>query len=320
MAQPTTDGILNINKPRGKTSFEVVHLIRELISEKRVGHGGTLDPAATGVLPICLGQATRVSEFMANASKVYRAEVELGVTTTTYDSEGDIVGEKDTSSITKSQVEECLNLFEGSIEQTPPMFSAIRHEGKHLYELARQGLEVERKPRNVQIFGILLLEASLPVITLEISCSRGTYIRSLANDLGQRLGCGAYLKSLVRLQTGPFHLSEALTLPELISAFRESRWREFLYPMDIVLLATKAALLGKEAIELVRNGVPLKIPGGARMITDVPYPPHLKRFSPDRTPPHYQSYCRAYSSRGQMVALLRYEEKRGVWQPWKVFA
>ena len=180
-----------------KTSFEVVAFVRRLSGERRVGHGGTLDPKATGVLPVGLGRGTRVAEFLAQENKVYRAQVELGTATDSYDVSGKVTWRGDVSAVTRELVEAALDSFRGLIEQTPPMYSALKYQGQPLYRLARAGIEVPRLPRKVNIFRLELLDFELPLLTLEVACSKGTYIRSLAHDLGQALGCGAHLKSLV---------------------------------------------------------------------------------------------------------------------------
>ncbi|MGB2885276.1 MAG: tRNA pseudouridine(55) synthase TruB, partial [Dehalococcoidia bacterium] len=187
------DGILNLDKPRGKTSFEVVAVVRRVSGERRVGHGGTLDPEATGVLPIYLGQGTRLVEFLVDARKVYQAEIELGISTDTYDATGRIVGRGDTSALTREDVEAATYSFKGSVEQVPPMYSAVKHQGVPLYRWARAGIELPRKTRKVEFYRIEVLEWRPPLLSLEVECSKGTYIRSLAHDLGAKLGCGAHL-------------------------------------------------------------------------------------------------------------------------------
>jgi len=187
------DGILNINKPRDRTSFSVVAMVRRLSGERRVGHAGTLDPAATGVLPVCLGQGTRVTEYLVDAAKTYRAQIELGVATDTYDASGKITEQGDPSGISREQVESALASFRGTIQQIPPMYSAVKHLGQPLYKLARSGIEVERKSRRAEIYRLEITDWQLPVVTIEVECSKGTYIRSLAYDLGRSLGCGAHL-------------------------------------------------------------------------------------------------------------------------------
>ncbi len=289
------DGILNINKPVGKTSFEVVAFVRKLSGEARVGHGGTLDPEATGVLPIGLGRGTRMAEFLAEERKVYQAQVELGTATDTYDASGKVTYRGDVSTVTKEQVEAALVSFRGLIQQTPPLYSALKYQGQPLYRLARAGIEVPRSPRKVNVFRLELLDFELPLLTLEVTCSKGTYIRSLAHDLGQALGCGAHLKSLVRLKSGPFHLSEAVSLPQLEDAFHHCYWQQLLYPLDVVLLRLMAIIVAEEKERAIVNGRPLLLRGG-----------------------NAGELCRAYSRDGRLIALLRFDGR--LWQAEKVLA
>lgn len=277
----------------GKTSFEVVAFIRRLSGERKVGHGGTLDPEATGVLPICLGKGTKVAEFLAGGRKVYRAQVELGTATDTYDSSGKVTWRGDSSQVTKEKLEAALVSFCGTIEQTPPMYSALKHHGKPLYRLARSGITVPRPRRRVNISSLKLLDFEPPFLTLEVACSKGTYIRSLAHDLGLALGCGAHLKSLIRLQSGPFHISEALSLPQLEAAFREQYWPELLYPLDAVLLHLIAIIVAGEKERAIINGRPLLLPG-------------------------FGERCRAYSLDGRLIAILRFDG--GLWRAEKLLA
>ncbi len=224
MPKMSINGILNVNKPEGGTSFSVVAWLRHLSGEKHIGHAGTLDPMATGVLPICFGQATRVVEFLANAHKVYRAQIELGATSDTFDREGQITRSSDPSAITAIQIEEALSKFRGCIEQSPPIYSALKYQGKRGYELARAGIPVEIKPRQITIFKLELIEFKLPTLTIEVECSKGTYVRSLAHDLGQYLGCGGYLVNLIRTQYGPFRIENALPVSEIKCIFHKGEW------------------------------------------------------------------------------------------------
>jgi tRNA pseudouridine55 synthase len=295
----SVDGILNVLKPAGKTSFAVVSLVRRWSGERRVGHAGTLDPDATGVLVVCLGQAARVVEYLAGAGKTYQAEIELGVTTDTYDAAGKVVGRSDPSSVTEAQVRRVLESFRGTIAQVPPMHSAIHHKGKRLYELARQGIEVDREPRQVEISRLDLLAWQLPVVTIEVDCSGGTYIRSLAQDIGSALGCGAHLKRLVRLKSGPFHLYDAVPLTVLEEAFRGDDWQSYVHPMDEVLLDWPAAILDRESEALVTRGVDVEL-----------------HFAGDTGPTG--SHCRAYSADGHFLAVIT-KTDTGLWHPEKVF-
>ena len=296
------DGILNINKPQGKTSFSIVAMVRRLSGERRVGHAGTLDPAATGVLPVCLGQGTRIIEFLVDATKAYRAQIELGVTTDTYDASGNITHQEDPSGITRKQLESAFSSFRGLIQQTPPMYSAVRHQGKRLYELARAGIRVERRSRLTRIYHLELIDWQLPIVTVEVVCGKGTYIRSLAHDLGQTLGCGASLKSLVRLRCGLFDIKDAVSLPQLEDAFRCGYWQRFVYPIDIVLLHWTAIVVSDATGQAIRNGRPVDY---------LELRPSALSSS--------EEHCRAYTSDGHFLGVLRFNPERGQWQPEKVF-
>jgi tRNA pseudouridine55 synthase len=253
------DGILNVNKPSGKTSFSLVARVKHLSREKRVGHAGTLDPQASGVLPICLGQGTRVIEYLFDATKTYRAEIELGVSTDTYDAAGKITRVVDASGIGRQSVEAALTGFQGLIQQIPPMFSALKHLGKPLYLLARQGIEIERKSRPTKIHSLRIVDWHPPVVTLEIICGKGTYIRSLAHDLGEVMGCGASLKNLIRLRVGPFEIGDALTLLQMEEAFHCGYWQQYLYPVDFILTRYPAIVVNQERLKAACNGVPLDL-------------------------------------------------------------
>lgn len=293
-----SDGILNLDKPKGKTSFDVVALVRRLSGERRVGHAGTLDPEATGVLPVFLGQGTRLIEYLAGEAKVYRAEIELGTATDTYDAAGKITQRGDISSLTREQIEAAASSFTGLIDQIPPMYSAVKYKGVPLYRLARAGLEVPRKARKVEISQLKIVDWQPPLLTLEVECSRGTYIRSLAHDLGQRLGCGAHLKSLVRLKSGPFHISDAISIPKLEAAFRQGNWTELLQPIDVAIFHLPEVTVSEEDERAVMNGRPLA--------SDIAEGTTAK-------------LRRAYSSEGRFLAILRYNDDSGYWKPEKVF-
>jgi len=295
---PVISGILNIDKPQGCTSHDVVAKVRRLFGQKRVGHAGTLDPLATGVLLVCLGQATRVSEYLMRGRKVYRAAAHLGLSTDTYDAEGRVTATAPEVNVTLTQLEEALSAFVGRMEQMPPMYSALKHQGTPLYKLARQGKTVERKPRSVEIYDIKLSDWSSPVLTIEVACSPGTYLRSLAHDLGQRLGCGAHLSSLTRLASGHFTLDEAVGLDALSEAFATGQWAELIHPLDEALLDFEAITFGSQAERQIRFGQQVQGP----------------------RPSSPSSLCRAYSTEGRLIALLQYDDETGLWQPKKVFS
>jgi tRNA pseudouridine55 synthase len=264
--------------------------------ERRVGHAGTLDPEATGVLPVCLGQGTRLVQFLMDAHKTYRAEVEFGVTTDTYDATGSITSKGDPSGVNREGLISALNSFCGLIPQIPPMYSAVKHGGKPLYELARSGIEVERKSRLTWVYRLELIDWQPPVATIEVECGKGTYIRSLAHDLGQLLGCGASLKSLVRLRCGLFGIEDAVSLPQLEDAFRYGYWQQFSYPIDFVLSHWAAIVVGDTMEKDIRSGRSLVF---------------------DRTA--YGNHCRVYTGDGLFLGVLRFNSERGQWQPDKVF-
>jgi len=291
------DGILNINKPAGITSLEVVKIVRRLSGERSVGHAGTLDPGATGVLPVCLGQATRVIPFIVEAHKIYLAEIELGVSTDTYDADGNVTQKVDPSYITREQVEGELPSFSGSILQKPPMYSAVKHQGKRLYELARSGIEVEREPRRADVFRLKLMDWRPPLCTIVVECGKGTYIRSLAHDLGQSLGCGAHVRELARLRSGIFDIDDSVTIPQLEASFKHNDWQDSLYPIDVVLEHWTAVIVSGEKENAIRNGQQLAL--GEEEDKD---------------------YCRAYSIDGRFLAVLRFLPEKNLWQPEKVFA
>jgi tRNA pseudouridine55 synthase len=219
------DGILNVDKPAGNTSYSVVARIKRLSGERRVGHAGTLDPDATGILPICLGKATRIVEYLTGTNKTYRACIELGAITDTYDASGKFIHKGDASGIDRSMIESALNQFRGSISQVPPMYSSLKYKGQPLYELARAGINIERKSRKITIYRLEIIDCHPPEVTIEVECSKGTYIRSLAHDLGQALGCGAYLKTLVRTVYGPFEIKSSISLLKLEEASREGNFK-----------------------------------------------------------------------------------------------
>ena len=307
------DGILNIDKPWGKTSFSMVAMVKRLTGERRVGHAGTLDPAATGVLPVCLGRGTRVIEFLVDATKAYRAEIELGVATDTYDASGRIVQRGDASGISQDQLESVLSSFCGLIRQTPPMYSAVKYQGKPLYELARAGITVERRSRLAKVHRLELIAWQPPVVSIEVVCGKGTYIRSLAYDLGQALGCGAYLKSLTRLRCGLFDIRDAVSVPQLEDAFRYGYWQQLVYPIDSVLLHWAAMVVGDDVGQSIRNGRPLALVRGDGGKGSGYFEQFIAAGS------SYENRCRVYALDGRFLAMLRFNPERGQWQPEKVF-
>lgn len=291
------DGILNLDKPRGPTSHEVVERVRTLTGVRRVGHAGTLDPLASGVLLVCLGQATRVAEYLMAGQKVYRARVRLGIATDTYDAQGRVMAEAPVA-VSREQVEEVLARFRGPILQTPPMYSALKRAGTSLHRLARQGVEVEREPRTVKVLHLELSEWQPPECTLLMTCSPGTYVRSLAHDLGEALGCGAHLTALVRLASGEFRLEDAITLDRFAQAVSEGYWPELLLPLDAALTRFQALHLDAEAAQRLCLGQAITSPSVMA---------------------EKGNMARVYGPSGALLALATYDANTEVWRPHKVF-
>ena len=229
-------GILNLLKPPGMTSHDAVSEIRRLTGIRKIGHTGTLDPGAAGVLPLCIGQATRVAEYVQNMDKTYRAELKLGTATDTEDAAGNIIEEKPVPRISFADVEKLLAGFVGKRLQTPPMYSAVRIKGKRLYEIARQGRVVERRPRLVQFCKLRLLQLQENKILFDVTCSRGTYIRSLCRDIAEALGTVGHMSFLLRVSVGPFTIANSLTLEECKLLQAESKLAEALLPLDSALV------------------------------------------------------------------------------------
>lgn len=243
-------GVLNINKPLGITSFDVVRQVRRLAKEKKVGHGGTLDPEAGGVLPVCLGRATKAIDFIMDDTKEYVAEIKLGVVTDTYDREGKILCESEVT-CSHDEVVEAINKFVGNIQQVPPMYSALKQNGKKLYELAREGKEVYREPRSITIHSIDILAIELPLIAIRVRCSKGTYIRSLCYDIGGELGCGAMMWSLERTSTGPFTIENSVNLEDLT----EENIKSYIIPLEKVFENFPKLIVNSKFEKLISNGV-----------------------------------------------------------------
>lgn len=307
------DGLLNLNKPPGGTSFDLVRQVRRLVGEKHVGHGGTLDPLAQGVLPLFLGKATRLVEYLDGTAKTYRADLLLGMETDTYDREGRVLQHRDVSALTLSEIEAGLAAFHGVIAQVPPMYSAVHHEGQRLYDLARAGVAVEREARKVTIHRLETLEWLPPRLSLRITCSRGTYIRSLAYDLGRALGCGAILEELVRERAGPFRIQEAHEMEPLQRAFAAGTFQELLLPMDYPLKAWPALRLGPVGEEAALAG--RSIPSSQVMAVE---PGAQEDFLFWPAPP--TGMARAYDGRGRFLAVVVRDEEAKEWRPRKVLA
>ncbi|MEO5951454.1 MAG: tRNA pseudouridine(55) synthase TruB [Chloroflexia bacterium] len=292
------DGIFIIDKSEGMTSHDVVSKVRRIIRQKRVGHAGTLDPMATGVLPVVVGRATRLVEYLAEADKAYRTSILLGATSDTYDREGVITATPDAVMPSPAEVERALDAFRGEIEQVPPMHSALKIGGQKLYDLARQGIEVERQARHINITWLEIEAYVPPHLQVFVECSKGTYIRSLAFDLGEKLGTGALLEGLIRTRVAGFTLDDATTLEGLEAAFAEGTWQESLKAPESILAgweiysineATEKAILQGKAVELA-NADPQK-----------------------------GSTAAVRGQDGGLLAVVEWNSAASQWQPRKVF-
>lgn len=292
------DGILNLNKPVGPTSFEMVRLVRRAAGERRVGHAGTLDPAASGVLPLLLGSAARLSEYFLLASKEYEGAVRFGVTTNTYDAAGSVTSRQRVPHISAQELQAILADFRGAVLQQPPMYSALKREGKPLYELARANIEVERAARTVQIYSLALVSWDGSLLRIAVECGRGTYIRSLAHDLGRRLGCGAHLEALQRTRVGPFSSADAVSPEEVSAAAQAGTLAELLHAPETIILPLPAMLLTAAECRATAQGKAL--PNEQAGVAD-------------------GQLSRAYAEDGLFQALLRFEAASNLWRPDKVF-
>ena len=286
------DGIINVYKEKGFTSHDVVAVMRKIANQKKIGHTGTLDPEAEGVLPVCLGKATKLADYIMASEKQYRAMVRLGITTTTEDASGEVLEERPVD-VTEEELQKALLSMEGEQMQVPPMYSALKVNGKKLYELAREGKEVERKARKVTIFGIRLLQF-LPPNRAEIlvDCSKGTYIRTLCADLGKRLGCGAHMETLLRTKSGRFTLENACSLEELRTLAAENRLEEALLSMEEALMQYPAVTVQPRADRLMANGCKI-------------FAPHWKQQEENLT---LGQTVRGYNSQGHLMGLYTVEE------------
>jgi tRNA pseudouridine55 synthase len=247
------DGVINIYKPEGITSFDVVAQIRKISRTKKVGHAGTLDPAASGVLPVCIGRATKIIDYIMNGVKTYRVTLKLGTVTDTYDREGKILQVNEVN-ISEEEVISAIQSFLGEIEQIPPMYSALKVNGKRLYELAREGIEIDRLPRKIYIYDININYTKLPQVSFDVVCSKGTYIRSLCYDIGIKLGCGGMMDDLERISTGSFHINEAVNLRDL----NEENILSHLISIDKALNNFDEFIAEDKLVKLITNGVAVK--------------------------------------------------------------
>lgn len=292
-------GVLVVDKPVGLTSHDVVQIVRKGTNIRRAGHTGTLDPRASGVLVILIGPAVRLSEYVSASDKRYQAVVRLGASTDTYDADGRIVSTSPVDKLNEIQFEEALQSFVGEIEQIPPPFSAVKVKGRKAYEMAREGEEIDLAPRRIKVYSLELLEWAPPEVVIDVYCSSGTYVRSLAHDLGEKLGCGAHLIGLRRTKSGRFTLRDAVPLRRLREAFEDGNWYQFLIPAAEALSDWPAIELTQDQVEAIRHGHRVSSEnGGIEGEVDM---------------------VRGVSEQGELVALLEYVAETHEWQPKKVF-
>ncbi len=299
---PAVNGFINLYKPPGITSMEALRRVKRITGQRqKVGHGGTMDPLARGVLPVCFGQATRLMDYVVGGTKRYVMDVKLGESTSTYDSEGEITATRSAGGVTRADIESALEPFIGVVNQVPPMYSAVKVDGQRLYKLARAGIEVEREARSVEILGIRLTRMELPLITLDVECGRGVYMRSLAHDLGESLGCGGHVTDLERRSCGGFSSQNGITLEKLETDAQEPEgWQRHLHPVDWVVRDMKTVTVGPAAEKFLRNGQSVSL-GRSEANTG-----YLEQF-------------RAYNTAGQFLALVRFNRAGNSWKPLKVF-
>ena len=293
-------GIINVYKEKGFTSFDVVAKLRGILKTKKIGHTGTLDPDAEGVLPVCIGRATKVCDILTDKDKVYEAVMLLGVETDTQDTSGEVLKELPVE-VSEEAVKEAILSFVGEYAQVPPMYSALKVNGKKLYELAREGKTVERKARNVQIFSIEILEMDLPRVRMSVHCSKGTYIRTLCHDVGQKLGCGGCMDKLLRTKVGVFELADTLKLAEIDALAREGLVEDRIISVDELFEDYTKVWMKQEFDVVVHNGNRVK-----------------KRMFEEKLSSNAER-LRVYDSKGEFIGIYEYSEERSDFKPVKMF-
>ncbi len=294
-------GMINIKKEAGYTSHDVVAKLRGILKQKKIGHTGTLDPDAVGVLPVCLGVGTKLCDMLTDSDKEYIAVFCLGITTDTQDMSGTVLTREEVH-VTPEQVKETVYAFQGAYEQVPPMYSALKVNGKKLYELAREGREVERKARTVNIKEIEILQMQLPKVQIRVACSKGTYIRTLCDDIGKKLGCGAVMESLQRTRAGVFHIEDALTLAQVEQLVREMRVQEVIIPPDDMFPDLRKERAKSQYQKQLVNGNSL-----------------ILKMLCDSSGFYDNEQVRIYSEQGIFYGIYRYEEKTEGFYPVKMF-
>ena len=296
------NGIINVYKEKGYTSHDVVAILRKIAGQKKIGHTGTLDPDATGVLPVCLGRATKVCDLLTDHDKTYETVLLLGKTTDTQDISGEILKEHPTEHLNEAEVIKVIENFKGTYDQIPPMYSALKVNGKKLYELAREGKTVERKSRKVTIYQIHIKKIQLPRVRMEVTCSKGTYIRTLCHDIGNRLGTGGCMEELTRTKVGRFELKDSLKLEELSDLAQNGRLEDALIPLDQMFSELQSVVPAEKYISKAYNGNDF----------------FKNQLSEDG------KFCsgekvRVYDAQGHFIGVYRYMEDRKMFHLVKMF-
>ena len=300
-------GIINVYKEAGFTSHDVVAKLRGILKQKKIGHTGTLDPDATGVLPVCLGKATKLCDLLTDKDKTYEAVLLLGTTTDTEDTSGEVLEEKPVTS-TVEEVREAILSFVGDYEQIPPMYSALKVNGKKLYELAREGKVIERKARPVKILNIDIKEINLEAkeVVMEVSCSKGTYIRSLCRDIGEKLGCGGCMKKLVRTKVSCFEIQDSITLSQIEQLRDANSLGEHIVAIDDMFVSYDKVIIKEEFSKIIYNGNPF-------------LKKHIgERYHVDKTNIKEDKMVRVYDCEHKFIGIFK-EEQTGVFKPVKMF-
>lgn len=295
-------GVLNIYKEKGYTSHDVVAKLRGIVGQKKIGHTGTLDPDAVGVLPVCLGKATKLCDMLTDKNKTYETVMLLGRVTDTQDVSGTILKKSDTSALDEATVRNAIFSFLGDYMQIPPMYSALKVNGKKLYELAREGVEVERKARPVKLLDIQIKEINLPRVRMVVTCSKGTYIRTLCHDIGELLECGACMEELIRTKVSRFDIQDALTLEQVSELQQEERLGEILTPIDEMFSEYEAVTLKEEFMSFVYNG-------------NVFFPKHLNQYIELAD----GKMVRVYDGEGNFIAIYKFIKDKYLFKIEKMF-
>ncbi len=305
------DGIILVNKPKNFTSHDIVKKIKGILNKKKAGHFGTLDPMATGLMIVGIGKATKLFPFYSKLTKIYKGQIELGYSTDTYDSEGKPTSEKCTLFPSEERINEIIKEYKGDILQTPPPYSAKKFKGKPLYKFAREKKEIKLPPSKVKIYYFNLLEYHPPYIDFETKCSSGTYIRSLAHEIGKKSGCGAHLSALIRTSISSFHIKESFTLEEIAAMTQKNMNKEFLIPLENLLPEFPKIILSERGAEKARNGASIKLNDSL----SIDFRGSLNKNS---EPSQREQTFRLFSSTGKFIALARKRQKEGKLHPFTV--